>query len=119
MDLAKQLTAQARRQNVEIFVDDCRCCDQPNTFSLCPLGLQFYSPRKFADLSLLEFNLRLPGRRGKAVQCTGAVVRCERQKPEKKYRVWVQFLDLPEAAREKIRCVSREGKHLCCYCENF
>ena len=28
-------------------------------------------------------------------------------------------LDLPAEAREKIRCVSRDGKHLCCYCENF
>jgi hypothetical protein len=120
MDLVKQLAGRVKRQNVEIFVGKQKCCSQPETFSLCPLGLQFYSPRKLADLSLLEFSLAIPGaRRTKPVTCTGAVVRCEHQKKDKRYRVWVQFLDLPEKAREKIRCVSRDGKHLCCYCENF
>lgn len=118
MDVAKQLAAAGKSKDVQVFVGGKKCCQQPQTFSLCPLGLQFYSPRKLTDLSLLEFNLNVPGA-GKAVKCTGAVVRCQHQRKDKRYRVWVQFLDLPAAAREKIRCVSRDGKHLCCYCENF
>lgn len=90
----------------------------PRPSASAPSALQFYSPRKLTDLSLLEFNLNVPGG-GKAVKCTGAVVRCQHQRKDKRYRVWVQFLDLPAEAREKIRCVSRDGKHLCCYCENF
>lgn len=120
MDLAKQLSAVAKSKDVQVYIGGKKCGQQPQTFSLCPLGLQFYSSRKLTDLSLLEFNLNVPGRgRGKTVKCTGAVVRCEHQRKDKRYRVWVQFLDLPAQAREQIRCVSRDGKHLCCYCENF
>lgn len=107
------------KKNVEVFVGGRKCCNQPDTFSLCPLGLQFYSPRKIEDLSLLEFDLDVDGVRGRKVKCTGAVVRCQHQAKERRYRVWVQFLDLPATAREKLRCVARDGKHLCCYCENF
>lgn len=118
MSVGKQAKGESQKNNVEIFVGNKSCGDQPESFTLCPLGLQFYSPKKLTDLSLLEFNLNLGGRK-KPVTCTGAVVRCQHERKDKRYRVWVQFLDLPDAAREKIRCVSRDGKHLCCYCENF
>jgi hypothetical protein len=121
MQLAQQLR-EANKKGVEIFVGKKKCCQQPQTFQLCPLGLQFYSPKKLEDLTLLEFNLAIPaeGRKKKeSVTCTGAVVRCQHEKAADRYRVWIKFLDLPENARESIRCVSRDGKHLCCFCENF
>ena len=92
------------------------------SFNLCPLGLQFYSTTKLKQFDLFEFNLAIAGGRKKAgvpVTCTGAVVKCRREKNDPRYRVWIQFLDLPKATREKIRCVARDGKHLCSYCENF
>ncbi len=92
-------------------------------FRLCPLGVQFYSSKPLKEFDLFEFNLDL-AKTGKKVgavpvKCTGAVVRCQHEKKERRYRVWVQFLDLPKRAREKIRCASRDGKHICSYCENF
>ena len=94
-----------------------------NTFHLCPLGLQFYSAKPIREFDLFEFKLDLAGAkkggRKLPVQCTGAVVRCQQEKKGDRYRVWIQFLDLPKSAREKIQCCSRDGKHLCCYCENF
>lgn len=92
-------------------------------FHLCPLGVQFYSGKPLREFDLFEFNLDMD-KAGKKkanvpVKCTGAVVRCQPEKEKSRYRVWIQFLDLPKDTREKIRCVSRNGKHLCCYCENF
>jgi hypothetical protein len=122
MDLSQQLSGVSAKQAVDVFVGGKKCCKQPPEFRLCPLGLQFYSPRKLDDLTLMEFNLSVPSsKRGKKTQvtCTGAVVRCQREKPRGAYRVWIKFLDLPDSAKKRIHCVSRNGKHLCCFCENF
>lgn len=119
------IKAAARRETRKVVVEvGGKTEAQPTeTFNLCPLGLQFYSTRKLKQYDLFEFNLAVGGRARKAaqmpVQCTGAVVRCKKEKDDGRYRVWIQFLDLPKATREKIRCVARDGKHLCAYCENF
>ena len=114
----------AKANEVEVFLGKKKCCQQSQNLQLCPLGLQFYSPRKLEDLTLLEFNLTIPGKgrakKPETVTCTGAVVRCQREKEtDDQYRVWIKFLDLPERARERIKCVSRDGKYLCSYCENY
>lgn len=100
------------------------CAEQSrDSFTLCPLGLQFYSSKPVNEFDLFEFNLGgASASRGKTktpVKCTGAVVRCQEEKESSRYRVWIQFLDLPQETREKLRCVARKGKHLCSYCENF
>lgn len=106
-----------------------RVCDedhkQPSEdFRLCPLGVQFYSTKPLNEFDLFEFNLDVDKKtgakkKGVPLKCTGAVVRCTHEKEAHRYRVWVQFLDLPKSARDKICCASRNGKHLCSYCENF
>lgn len=115
----------ARRKSPKIVVEvDGKNETQPTeTFNLCPLGLQFYTTKKLKPYDLFEFNLDVAGKSRKTskvpVQCTGAVVRCKKEKADGRYRVWIQFLDLPKTTREKIRCVARDGQHLCAYCENF
>jgi hypothetical protein len=47
------------------------------------------------------------------------VVRCQYDKEHDRHRVWLKFIDLPDAARERIHCASKDGQHLCSYCENF
>ena len=112
-------------QNVLVQVGDRRSCKQPGEFRLCPLGLQFYSEKPLREFDLLEFNLADPGKQNgkksaKTIKCTGAVVRCQADKKDNlRYKVWIQFLDLPKKTREKLNCVSHDGKHLCDYCENF
>lgn len=103
------------------MVDDAPCNCQGDKFQLCPLGMQFDSPQPLKPFDLYEFNVQVPGRANSAqsVTCTGAVVRCQREKKRGPYRVWIQFLDLPAKAREKIKCCSKKGKYQCCYCENF
>jgi hypothetical protein len=106
-----------------------RICDENNaqssdTFRLCPLGIQFYSKKPLNEFDLFEFSLDLDEKKTKKksavpVTCTGAVVRCQKDKDNGLYRVWIQFIDLPEATRKKIKCVARDGKTLCSYCENF
>lgn len=89
---------------------------------MCPLGLQFVTSQRLRPFDLFEFSLDLDevGRRSKTpTQCTGAVVKCRKQPKQDKYRVWIKFLDIPEDARDRIECVSKNGKHLCHYCENF
>jgi hypothetical protein len=105
-----------------------RVCDEDHSqpsemFHLCPLGLQFHSKKPLREFDLFEFNLDLDkkqkGRSKVPLKCTGAVVRCLQEEKSDRYRVWIQFLDLPKGTREKIKCVSKDGQHLCCYCENF
>jgi hypothetical protein len=95
---------------------------QPSNFRVCPLGIQLYSPRKFPEFGVLEFTIRIPGRDGEKsedIQCTGVVVRCAKDNDVSLYRIWVKFLDLPEAKRNRIKCLSKTAKLKCPYCENF
>lgn len=123
MKSSKRTSAVKTQKPVVVHVCDCDNAQPPETFHLCPLGVQFYSSKPMREFDLFEFNLDL-GEVGKKktrvpTNCTGAVVRCQEEKEKDRYRVWIHFVDLPKTAREKIRCVSRNGKHLCCYCENF
>lgn len=109
------------KRPVTVFIEQDAEENQPPTFQLCPLGLQFYSPRALADFTVLELDIDVPAEKGRSekITCTGAVVRCEFQKEHGRYRVWLKFLDLPDPIRERIRCASKDGQHLCSYCENF
>lgn len=116
-------TAEPEKKPIVVHV-----CGNDNTqpaedFKMCPLGLQFYSCKPLREFDLFEFNLDLDQakarKRSVPVKCTGAVVRCEQEKENNRYRVWIQFLDLPKSARGKLECVCKAGKHLCSYCENF
>lgn len=107
--------------DVLVFVHDRKDgLAQPETFHLCPLGCQFYSPHKLTEFDVLEFAIDVPAGRNrmKKQTCTGTVVRCQRESRDR-YRVWLHFLDLPDSSRKHIQCVAKDGKHLCCYCENF
>ncbi len=120
----RKAIAATKGKDVDIFVGKNKCTNAHGTFQLCPLGLQFHSPEKVEDLTLMEFKLRVPprGRSRKAenIVCTGAVVRCQKENaPEGRYRVWIQFLDLPEKTRERLKCISCKSNYLCSYCENF
>ena len=79
MDLAKQLARQSSKakRSAQVFIGDTSCGDQKESLILCPLGLQFYSPKKIDDLTILEFKLNVgeQGGRKKPVSCQGAVVR--------------------------------------------
>ncbi len=94
--------------------------EQPRNFRVCPLGIQLYSARKMPEFELIDFKIEVPGGNGKAktISCSGVVVRCAAER-KSLYRVWVKFLDLPESARKRIRCVAKTGRLLCPYCENF
>ena len=105
-----------------VYIGEGDCTHQaPQSFQLCPLGFQFYSCRPLEEFTMVDFALNIPGATdsNEPVKCTGAVVRCEQDKSNNRYRIWIKFLDLPDGAKEHIRCISQNGKHLCCFCENF
>lgn len=110
----------AKRQ-VAVYVVPGLADVQPQTFHMCPLGMQLYSPQALADFTVLEVEVDVPRKKGppEKVVCTGAVVRCQYEKSKDRYRVWIKFLDLDPAVSERIRCTSKDGQHLCSYCENF
>ncbi len=70
---------------------------------------------------MMEFRLAVPGngRTPQNIHCSGVVVHCKPLEDRAMFRVWIKFLDLPEAQREQIKCLAKAGKHLCPYCENF
>ena len=95
---------------------------QPDNFRVCPLGIQLYSPRKLPEFEILEFQISIPGGNGKKkenIRCTGVVVRCAKDSDPSLYRIWVKFLDLPEAKRNRLECLSKTAKLKCPYCENY
>ena len=107
---------------VTVVLEEGEYVKQPHNFRVCPLGIQLYSPRKFPDFEMLEFTISVPGRNGgkkETIRCTGAVVCCAKDSNPFLYRVWVKFLDLPEAERSRLECLSKTAKLKCPYCENF
>ena len=121
MELVEK-TRPMRDNPVTIFMDEeDHGIKQPNTFRLCPLGLQFYSNKQMSECSLLEFKLDLPADKNSQshIACSGIVVNCQIQEHQSLYRIWVKFLDLPDSARSRIKCVSKSTNLLCPFCENF
>jgi hypothetical protein len=120
--MANSPTQQPRepKRPVAVYVDQ-QVEVQPATFNLCPLGVQFYSPKPLAEFALLELDVDVTNASGQPskITCQGAVVRCQREPEPNRYRIWVKFIDMPEGAMECIRCSSKDGQHLCTYCENF
>ncbi len=103
-----------------VFEEDPRV-PQQNTFRCCPLGLQFFSPRKHADGTFLQISFAHPGgtQEDEALQCEGMVVYSEREEDSPLYRHWVFFLDLPESVRKELQCLTDDMESRCPWCENF
>lgn len=105
---------------VLVHVDSDHGVRQPATFRCCPLGVQFYSERQVPQYSILNFTLSIPENPHLAkVECSGAVVHCEKLNGDVNYRIWLYFLDLPETARPHLHCFAKEASFLCPFCENF
>lgn len=112
----------APRKNVYVFHgDDGQAVQQPNSFQLCPLGLQVFNRREVPLYELMEFTMEIPGAAGAAEHftCTCLVVNCQFDEPSGLYRLWMKFLDMPESACSKIHQLTRTSKYLCPYCVNF
>ena len=90
-------------------------------FRVCPLGVQFYSPKKLADFAVMDFNMQVPQAGGKptSVNCSGVVVHCQKEKDSKLFRVWVKFLDLPEESSANLQCAVESADAICPHCENY
>ena len=94
---------------------------QPDDFHLCPLGLQFHVSKPVEPFTIMAVDIDAPPKSGRKrkVSCTGTVVRCQPSNKPGAYRVWLQFVDIPADARERLRCTAKDGQLLCSYCENF
>ncbi|HRZ11722.1 MAG TPA: PilZ domain-containing protein [Kiritimatiellia bacterium] len=110
-----------KQEPVSVFVCGDQPVEQPEGFRVCPLGVQFYSPRKIQEFQIMEFRVAIPGRKNTSeeIQCSGVVVHCKPLEGRDLFRIWIKFLDLPDSKRDQIRCMAKAGKHLCPYCENF
>lgn len=95
---------------------------QPNeTFRVCPLGLQFYSPKKVDNFRVMDFKMKVASQNGGAteVACAGVVVHCQQEKASGLYRVWVKFMDLAADKSASLKCVAKDADAICPHCENF
>jgi hypothetical protein len=121
MQAQRQHHGSEAQKPVTVFVDNKTAVSQPGTFRVCPLGVQFYSPKKLPDLDMIEFDIKVPGKNGvtESITCTGVVVHCRQERGSDLYRIWVKFLDVPESKKKRIQCVARSSEYLCPYCENF
>jgi hypothetical protein len=122
MEVAKrQVEEPVDKRRVTVLAERADPVTQTDDFHLCPLGLQFHVQHPLEPFSILEVNIEAPDENGypHRISCTGAVVRCQPDKSSGRYRVWLQFLDLPSDTRERLRCTAVHGKFLCSYCMNF
>ncbi|MDZ4200476.1 MAG: hypothetical protein U1E27_14470 [Kiritimatiellia bacterium] len=108
---------------VTVFVGSDQGVSQPETFRCCPLGVQFYSDKELPAYEVMEFKLQTPPE-GElnflaSLECAGVVVHCQKNPGEKRYRVWLLFLDLPENVRSRLHCFGKNGGTLCPHCENY
>ena len=95
---------------------------QPNdTFRVCPLGLQFYSPKKVADFQMMDFRMQMAQGNGRSreVTCAGVVVHCQKEKATSLYRVWVKFLDPAKGKCARLESAAKHADTICPHCENF
>ena len=95
---------------------------QPSeTFRVCPLGLQFYSPEKVSDFKVMNFRMQMgpSGGASSEVSCSGVVVHCQKEKDSGLFRVWVKFLDLAEDKGSQLKCAAKDADAICPHCENF
>jgi hypothetical protein len=120
---ASQDSKTSRRTPVTLVLSEQEQVPQPDSFRVCALGVQFYSPRPFPEFEVLDFVIRIPdgNKRPENVGCTGVVVHCRKSElaDAGKYRIWVKFLDLPETKIKRLKCISRLARLQCPYCENF
>lgn len=119
---AAQEAQQLNGKSVTVVLGRDESIEQPATFRICPLGIQFYSPKSLREFDLLEFSIRIPGgkdSRMETVQVTGVVVHCRPEKGSSLHRIWIKFLDLPESKRKRIECIAKSAETLCPFCENF
>lgn len=95
---------------------------QPNeTFRVCPLGVQFYSPKKVEDFCVMDFKMQVAQADGSSadIKCAGVVVHSQKEKASGLYRVWVKFLDLPQDGSARLKCAAQDADAICPHCENF
>ncbi len=105
---------------VLVYADD-EAVAQPETFKFCPLGVQFYTRKKYDECSIHEFSVDVEGdgRAPERISCSGVVVDCCKSGDGEMYRVWMKFLDLPETASDRIHCLVKSTEFLCPFCENY
>ncbi|MCS6771335.1 MAG: hypothetical protein NZ740_04845 [Kiritimatiellae bacterium] len=122
MNTGMSATEYSREQpRVTVSASSAAAVTQTDQVRICPLGLQVELDSPIELFTILETSIEYPhptGEMGNLV-CTGTVVGCRFDPRINRYRVWIQFLDLPHDIRERLHCVSKGHHLLCPYCENF
>lgn len=110
-------------KEVLVFHGEHEGVSQPQTFRLCPLGVQLYTSEPVEECSLIDLRVALPTENGEGeehVNCTGLVAQClPSQNGTTLYRVWVKFLDLTPETADRIRVLTADCKFSCPFCLNF
>ncbi len=94
---------------------------QPETFRVCPLGMQLYSRKPLPEFEVLDFSIQLgdSGNSSFQLTCQGVVVHSRPVKHSELHRVWVMFEDLTEAQKQSLKRFSKDHSFQCPHCENF
>ena len=95
-----------RPERVVVFHnDDLEGVPQPGSFSCFANGVQLYSRKELPLYELLEFTLEIPPQAtgpSRRITCICMVVGCTYETEAALFQVNVQFLDLPQAARQNL-----------------
>lgn len=121
MEIDFQTKKPSKQRLASVFHKEQKC-EQPQAFSFCPLGAQVYTQKPISECELLDFKATVPDKDGTEceVACTGLVVHCQQDEDDPlRYRVWIKFLDLPDATGSRLEGLCKAGGYLCPFCVNY
>lgn len=104
---------------VYVYYGEDKGVRQPGTVQFGPLGVQIYNRKKVPMYELIEFTMELPDTPEDTITCTCIVANTEFDSVSGLYRIWMQFLDLPTSACERVHAITRTSKDLCPFCKNY
>lgn len=112
---------QSGKRRVTVLAEPAPPVTQSDQFRLCPLGLQLELNAPVELFTVMEANIESDGTDGRTIRAslTGTVVECRFDPRFNRYRVWLQFLEVPEPIRSQLKCTARGNGLLCPYCQNF
>ena len=120
MEVVETSKPSTSHSDVYVYCGEDEVVRQPGTIQFGPTGVQIYNRKNFPMYELIEFTMELSSDKPEdAIRCTGIVANTEFDSVSGLYRIWMQFLDLPTSACERVHAITRTSKDLCPFCKNY
>lgn len=91
---------------------------QPGSVHLSSNGLLIYNRNELPLYQLVEFTMELPDPNDETLTCTCMVAKTTFDSGLGLHKIWMNFLDVPDSACNRIDTLTETSRDLCPFCEN-